>query len=158
MALKRTLGLSGSLLLAFLTTPSSHAARATDKVSFNNQIEPILSEHCYKCHGPDSSTRKPKKQPLRLDREQFAFQIRDNGQPVIVKGNPKASEVIRRIKATDDDVMPPASEHKQLKPEEIVLIEKWVAQGGRYEKHWSLIPPSRPPVPDAGKRWAKNPI
>ena len=159
MSLKQTvLALSGSLLLVLLTAPVSHAAKASDKVSFNNQIEPILSEHCYKCHGPDSSTRKPKKQPLRLDRELFAFQVRDNGQPVIVKGNPKASEVIRRIRATDDDVMPPASEHKQLKPEEIVLIEKWVAQGGQYEKHWSLIPPTRAPMPDAGKRWAKNPI
>src|SRR5262245_11715494 len=66
-------------------------------VSFNNQVQPILSEHCFPCHGPDSATRKPKKRPLRLDREQFAFEPRDDGKPVIVKGNLKASELVRRL-------------------------------------------------------------
>src|SRR5215471_8794345 len=108
------------------------AAETTAKVSFNNQIEPILSEYCYPCHGPDSATRKPKKRPLRLDREQFAFQPRDNGKPVIIKGDSKASELVRRINAKDDDIMPPASEHKTLKPEAIALLEKWIAQGAQY--------------------------
>src|SRR3954468_10714055 len=110
------------LLLASLVAavvPSSQVLKAADKVSFNNQIQPILSEYCYHCHGPDSAARKPKKNPLRLDREQFAFQPRDNGKPVIVKSDPKSSELVRRITATDDDIMPPASEHKTLKPEEI---------------------------------------
>src|SRR5438067_5832548 len=96
-------------------------ARAGEPVSFNNQIQPILSEYCYPCHGPDSATRKPKKHPLRLDCEQFAFEPRDDGKPVIVKGDPKASEVMRRLRATDDDIMPPASEHKTVSPEEIAI-------------------------------------
>ena len=128
------------------------------RVSFNNQIQPILSETCYPCHGPDSATRKPKKQPLRLDRAQFAFEPREDGKPVIVKGNPTASEIVRRMKATDDDVMPPTSQHKKVKPEEIALIEQWIAEGAVYEKHWSLIPPTRPEVPAAGGKWARNPI
>src|ERR1700747_312527 len=107
------------LLLGFAS--SLQGADSTDKVSFNNQVHPILSEYCYPCHGPDSSTRKPKKHPLRLDREQFAFEPRDDGKPVIIKGDPKASEVMRRVKATDDDIMPPASEHKTIKPQEIAL-------------------------------------
>src|SRR3989442_1411234 len=123
------------------------AAQTLSSVSFNNQIQPILSEYCYPCHGPDSATRKPKKRPLRLDREQFAFEPRENGKAVISKGNPKASEMVRRIKATDDDIMPPASERKTLKPEEIALIEKWISQGAQYEKHWSLIPPTRSRLP-----------
>src|SRR3989449_8294402 len=85
---------------------SLQAAPVGAKISFNNQIQPILSEYCYPCHGPDSATRKPKKRPLRLDREQFAFEPRDDGKPVIIKGDAKTSEVIRRLKATDDDVMP----------------------------------------------------
>src|SRR2546426_9748941 len=116
----------------------AHAIQGSESISFNNQIQPILSEYCYPCHGPDSATRKPKKRPLRLDREQFAFEPRENGKPVIIKSNAPASELIRRIMAKDDDIMPPASEHKTLKPEEIVLLEKWVAQGAQYEKHWSL--------------------
>src|SRR5438128_6324213 len=115
---------------------SPQPVQAGSNVSFNNQIQPILSEYCYPCHGPDSATRKPKKRPLRLDREQFAFEPRENGSPVIIKGNAKDSEVMRRLRATDDDVMPPASEHKKIRPEEIALIEKWIAQGAKYEKHW----------------------
>src|SRR5437667_1118136 len=137
---------------------SLQAGPVDAKISFNNQIQPILSEYCYPCHGPDSATRKPKKRPLRLDREQFAFEPRGNGNPVIIKGNAKDSEVMRRLRATDDDVMPPASEHKKIKLEEISLIEKWIAQGAKYEKHWSLIPPSRPAVPGDGKGWARNEI
>src|SRR5215469_7750869 len=129
----------------------SPATTRANSVSFNNQIQPILSENCYRCHGPDSAARKPKKHPLRLDREQFAFEPRDNGKPVIVKGDPKNSELVRRITATDDDIMPPASEHKTLKPEEIALLKQWIVEGAKFEKHWSLIPPVRPPVPDIGQ-------
>src|ERR1051325_2878569 len=133
-----------SILLGFLlAAPQAQPAPSTP-VSFNNQIQPILSEYCYHCHGPDSAARKPKKHPLRLDREQFAFEPREDGKPVIIKGDPKTSELVRRITATDDDIMPPASEHKTLKPEEIALLQKWIAQGAKYEKHWSLLPPTRP--------------
>src|SRR5712692_6949551 len=125
-------------VLVVMLLQAGRAAQTSGKISFNNQIQPILSEYCYPCHGPDSATRKPKKHPLRLDREQFAFEPRDDGKPVIIKGDAKASEVIRRLKAIDDDVMPPASEHKKVKPEEIALIEKWITQGAKYEKHWSL--------------------
>jgi Protein of unknown function (DUF1553)/Protein of unknown function (DUF1549)/Planctomycete cytochrome C/Concanavalin A-like lectin/glucanases superfamily len=130
---------------------------ATDPVSFNNQIQPIISEYCYHCHGPDSASRKPKKHPLRLDKEQFAFEPRDDGKPVIIKGDPKSSELVRRITAKDDDIMPPASEHKTVKAEEIVLVQRWIAEGAKYEKHWSLIPPARPALP-AANGWSSQPI
>src|SRR5438874_114294 len=133
-------------------------AAGAGSVSFNDQVQPILSEYCYHCHGPDSAARKPKKHPLRLDRAQFAFETRDDGKPVIIKEDPKSSELVRRITATDDDVMPPASEHKTLKPEQIAVLERWIAQGAKYEKHWSLIPPARPAVPNEASGWAKNPI
>jgi hypothetical protein len=147
-----------SALLSIGMTLSGLAGTKNDTVSFNNQIQPILSEHCYHCHGPDSAARKPKKHPLRLDREQFAFEARDEGKPVIIKGDPEHSELVRRITATDDDVMPPASEHKELNPDEIAVLKKWITQGAKYEKHWSLIPPTRPMVPDPPRDWARNPL
>src|SRR6266568_4403113 len=112
------------LLLLLGPIFSLKAADLNQKISFNNQIQPILSEYCYPCHGPDSAARKPKKHPMRLDKEQFAFEPRDDGKPVIVKGHPETSELVRRVTATDDDIMPPASEHKTIKPEEIALIKK----------------------------------
>jgi hypothetical protein len=135
------------------------AKAATDNaISYNNQIGPILSEHRFHCHGPDSAARKPKKNPLRLDRPDFAYAARDNGKPVIIKGDPSASELIHRVTATDDDVMPPASEQKPLTTDDIALLKQWIAQGGKYEKQWSLIPPTRPMVPKDGASWAHNPI
>jgi mono/diheme cytochrome c family protein len=134
------------------------APAAGQAVSYNNQIGPILSEHCFRCHGPDSASRKPKKHPLRLDRADFAYEARDDGKPVIIKGDPGASELVRRITATDDDVMPPAAEQKPLHADEIALIKQWISQGGKYEKHWSLIPPVKPAVPADGAGWARNPV
>jgi mono/diheme cytochrome c family protein len=129
-----------------------------ETVSYNNQIGPILSEHCFRCHGPDSASRKPKKHPLRLDRADFAYEARDDGKPVIIKGDPGASELVRRISATNDEVMPPASEQKPLTATDVGLIKQWISQGGKYEKHWALIPPARPAVPGDGAGWARNPI
>src|SRR4051794_27532300 len=157
LPVRKWIGFCGGMLL-FSLPVESRAGQAGTAVSFNNQIQPILSEYCYPCHGPDSSTRKPKKHPMRLDREQFAFEPREDGKPVIIKGDPKSSELVRRVKATDDDIMPPASEHKTIKPQEIALLEKWISQGSQYEKHWSLIAPARPQLPKKMDSWARNPI
>ena len=147
------------LAVLLLFAARCHAAPADGRISFNNQIQPILSENCYPCHGPDSSSRKPKKHPLRLDRESSAFELRGDGKPVIIKGDPGASELMRRIKATDDDIMPPASEHKILKPEEIALIEKWIAQGRKISKALGLDSAvAARAVPADGAGWAVNPI
>src|SRR5271170_800358 len=115
------------VLVVALACPRE-ALAAGEPVSYNNQIGPILSEHCFHCHGPDSAARKPKKHPLRLDRPDFAYELRDDGKPVIVKGDPGASELVRRISATGDDVMPPASEQKPLKAGEIALVKEWISQ------------------------------
>ena len=148
------------LLLAGIALAFGSAARAggEETISYNNQIGPILSEHCFHSHGPDSAARKPKKHPLRLDRAEFAYEARDNGKPVIVKGDPNTSELVRRITATDDEVMPPAVEQKPLTPDEIALLKQWISQGAKYEKHWSLIAPIRPATPVDGAGWAKNPL
>ena len=122
-------------------------------ISFNRQIQPILSEYCYHCHGPDSGTRKPKSEPLRLDRAQFAFAMRDGGKPAIVKGDAAASPAVQRMRTTDpDELMPPPDSHKTMKPEEIALLEKWIAEGATYEEHWAFIPPVKPPMPENAGR------
>jgi Protein of unknown function (DUF1553)/Protein of unknown function (DUF1549)/Planctomycete cytochrome C/Concanavalin A-like lectin/glucanases superfamily len=130
------------------------------KVSFNTHIQPILSENCYHCHGPDSSTREPKKEPLRLDRREFAFQARADGKPVIVKGDPEASLLVRLMKSGDpNEVMPPPESHKKLEADQIALIERWIAQGAEYEDHWAFIPPKRPAVPPTrDPQPATNPV
>lgn len=149
------------------TTQSAEVPKVTvkaaeplpDKISFNEHIQPILSEYCYHCHGPDSGTREPKDEPLRLDRVADAYAKREDGKFIIAKGKPMDSPLIKRITTDDpDDVMPPPESRKSLKPREIALIERWIEQGGEYEAHWSLTPVKKPEIPAAGNHWAANPI
>jgi len=149
-----------STLLILGTLPS---LATPDKLSFNADVQPILSEYCYHCHGPDANTRAPKSAPLRLDLEDFAFEVREaTGKPVIIKGDAAASELVRRLKTSDpDELMPPAKSHKTMTAEEIAVLETWIAQGAEYEQHWSFIPPAKAELPTlAGEfqAWIKNPV
>ncbi|MDB6020404.1 MAG: Protein of unknown function (DUF1553)/Protein of unknown function (DUF1549)/Planctomycete, partial [Pedosphaera sp.] len=149
------------LILAGLTAqgslPASAAAAKPGKLEYNHDVRPILSENCFSCHGPDSAARKA---GLRLDRFDEAIAPRKDSSPAIVPGKPEASEVIRRITATDsDDVMPPAKTHKTLTTQQKELLKSWIASGAKYQPHWSLIAPVRPEVPKVhARRWVKNPI
>jgi hypothetical protein len=129
------------------------------KISFNEHVQPILSEYCYHCHGPDSGTREPKAAPLRLDRVEDAFLPREDGKPVILKGNPTESMLVKRLHEKDpDSIMPPPKSHKTMKPQEIALLERWIEQGAEYEPHWSFAQVKKPEIPAAGAGWAANPI
>ena len=89
-------------------------ASGDDPVSYNRDIRPLFSETCLKCHGPDSNHRKAN---LRLDVADSAYGKAKSGDIPIVPGDPEKSQLIQRITATDEDqVMPPPSEHKPLKP------------------------------------------
>jgi hypothetical protein len=123
---------------------------------FARDIRPIFSDACFKCHGPDTAKRKA---DLRLDTEEGAFKDL-GGYHALVPGKLDESELYRRITSEDDDErMPPPSTGRRLSPEEIDRIKRWIEQGAKWQKHWSLIPPKRPPLPqpkNAG--WVRNPI
>ena len=129
---------------------------ANAKVSFNNDIRPLLSNHCYRCHGPDENERKA---GLRLDTFDGATKDHD-GIKALVPNNIDESEIIYRITSTDpDEVMPPPNAGDKLSDQEINIIKKWISEGGKYEKHWSYQKPKRPAVPNSNfKASIKNPI
>ncbi len=118
--------------IAFLFAPT--AAPAAEKVDFARDIRPILSNSCFKCHGP--AVQKAK---MRLDTQNKA----------IVPGKPADSILIERICEGDDDArMPPAESGERLKPEQIAKLKAWIEQGAEYPKHWSFMPVTRPTLPD----------
>jgi len=128
------------------------AVRA-DEPSFSSEVRPILADMCFKCHGPDDKGRKGQ---LQLSERESALQGGKSGRPAIVGGNAAASEMIKRLRAADpDEHMPPPATKKSLTPAQVSLLEKWVASGAKYEKHWAFQAPVSPPVP---KSEATHPI
>ena len=127
-----------------------------DKVRFNRDIRPILSDTCFKCHGFDEKERKA---GLRLDTKDGLTRKHKDILP-IVPGDLGKSEVYRRIAANDpDEVMPPASSGKSLSPRQKELIKRWIEQGMDWEPHWSFVPVMRPSLPEVkDQAWVRNPV
>jgi hypothetical protein len=123
------------------------------KVSFNDDVRPILSNNCFACHGPDEKKRA---EGLRLDTHASA--IDDTG--VIVPGKPEQSELMRRVRSEDPDVtMPLPKTNKDLTAEQIETLRRWIEQGAEYERLWSLVPPTKPALPEVEKKdWPRNGI
>ncbi len=116
-------------------------------VDFTTQIRPLLSDRCFRCHGPDASKRKKE---LRLDTPAGAFRALEDadGWAVVKPGHPERSELIRRIFADDDDMMPPYESHLSLSDAEKALLLRWVKEGADYRPHWAFLPvrSSQPPA------------
>ncbi len=131
---------------------SSSIARAGEasipaRIEFNRDVRPILSDNCFHCHGPDKNARKAE---LRLDKYEEATKAAESGQTPIVPGKPDGSELVRRINSDDvDELMPPPDSHKTLVPRQKEILRQWIAQGAKYQQHWSFEPPVKAEVPAA---------
>ena len=128
-----------------------------DIVDFNFHVKPILSDRCFKCHGPDDG---PRKGGLRLDRHDGALAELPSGRRAIVPGKPGRSELVSRITSTDPAVMmPDPSSRLTLDEREKATLIRWIEQGAEWKPHWSFIPPSRPAAPEVkASGWPRNDI
>ena len=109
-----------------------------EEVDFNYHIKPILSDRCFKCHGPDENTRKA---GLRLDVETLAFAKLASGKSAFSKGSIYRSEAAHRIISMDPEIqMPPPFSNLQLTEREKAMLLKWIEQGAKWKEHWSFTP------------------
>ena len=133
-----------TLLLALpAASMGSVVFSAAEPARFGRDVLPILSANCFACHGPDETNRKAR---LRLDVEAEAKAARRSGAP-IAPGQPEKSLIIKRLTSADPDVvMPPPSAHKQVSPEQIETLRRWIAEGAKWGRHWSFEPPIKPAV------------
>lgn len=135
----------------------------TKPLDFNRDIRPILSNRCFRCHGPDQDERKGGgKSGLRLDIPEGIAEDLD-GHVAVVPGKPQDSELILRIKSQDaSTLMPPPESGLKLTDTEIELLERWVRENAPYAIHWSYGLPSKPVLPeltnDQEKQWVKVPL
>jgi hypothetical protein len=125
-------------------------------VDFDRDIRPILSDACFSCHGPDEAERQA---GLRLDTRDGLFGQRD-GVSLVTPGKPDGSELLRRVLSSDpDEQMPPPDSGLKLRPPQIDLLRKWIADGAKWQQHWAFVAPQRSGQPTVSQPdWVKNPI
>jgi len=131
-------------VIAYFTLLSAATASADAPLRFSRDIRPILSDACFRCHGPDDEHREA---DLRLDLESAAKADRD-GRAAVVAGNPGRSEIIARLESKNpDELMPPPSSNKTISPQQRALLKQWIAEGASWGRHWSYEPVVRPSAP-----------
>ncbi len=142
-----------------LTHDAYAEMKLPEVVDYNFHIKPILSDNCYKCHGPDANKRKA---GLRLDMENAALgELPENpGKFALVAGNPNKSLMYLHVVSDDPDaLMPPPDSKLQLNSHEKGLIKKWIEQGAKFERHWAFIPPKKARTPKVDTTgWVQNEI
>lgn len=127
------------------------------KVDFVREVRPILSNHCWSCHGPDEEHRQG---GLRLDVAESARGKLESGTVAVVPGRPTESELIARIDSTDAlEIMPPPGAKKPLTVDQKKLLRLWIEQGAEFAQHWAFVPVGRPALPKVARQaWPRNPI
>ena len=137
--------------MACLISAVGDKARAAEKVEvhFNQDIRPILSNRCFKCHGEDL-----KKAGLDLQTAATATKKLKGGEAAIVPGDVAKSELLIRV-TSQEKPMPPKGD--PLTPEQIAKLKGWIEQGAKYEEHWAYVKPVQKPLPELkNKTWPRN--
>jgi len=143
--LLRLLMICGTLMIAV------RAMAAGAAVDFNRDIRPILSDNCFKCHGPDKQ-----RSGLRLDVADIPLE-----KKAIVPGDPENSNLIKRVSSSDPEFhMPPTEITPRPTPEQIQKLRDWIAQGAKYDGHWAFdpVPSAQVPLLEDAKAWGRNPV
>lgn len=117
-------------------------------IDFNQQIRPILTEHCSACHGGVKQAGG------------LSFVYPDQIADYVSPEDPNDSYLLERILEEDDDLrMPPPDHGPRLPKEDVALIEQWISQGAKWKLHWAYELPTRHDQPEVSdKSWCRVPI
>ena len=145
-----------AVVLGANLAPAMPPPSGASTVDFQRDVRPILSNHCFECHGPDAATRMA---DLRFDTREGAFSQRPSGS-LVVPGDPEASLLYQRISHPQPALrMPPAHSKRPLKDEQIATLRQWIQQGAAWDQHWSFKAIGRPaPPPVKNPSWVRNPL
>lgn len=123
----------------------SHSLHA--EIDFARDVRPILNANCTACHGGVKEAGD-----VSFIYRERALGKGESGKPVIVPGNPDASEMIARIVSTDPDEIMPKPEHgPPLAKFQINILRQWIQEGAKWGEHWSFVPPDKHPLPSVKK-------
>jgi hypothetical protein len=158
------------LFVSLITLAGVCRGATSDTPDFSREVRPILSNYCFKCHGPDDKARKAE---LRLDVRESALGAAESGAKAIVPGKVNQSELVARIFSKDpDEIMPPPATKKELTAVQRDVLKRWIASGAEYRAHWAFVAPKQAAPPEirnptswrrtgqeeAGQRASQSPI
>jgi mono/diheme cytochrome c family protein len=135
-----------------LLAAAARVPAAPKPVDYSREVQPILTAHCYACHGPDEGKRKAK---LRLDQRDSAL------KKAVKPGDAAHSPLVERIVSDDpEQVMPPPNSKKErLSAAQIDVLRRWIDQGAKFDLHWSYVKPTRPALPAVkNTAWVRNAV
>jgi hypothetical protein len=137
----------------------SDATTILEKVDFIFHVKPILSDRCFKCHGPDEAKVEAGLQ-LHIEEKAFTAIGKNKDRYAIIKGDPENSEIVHRIFTEDaEDIMPPPESNLTLTNQEKEILKKWIEQGAEWKQHWAFALPENPEIPQVqNSKWVSNPI
>lgn len=130
------------------------------EIRYNRDVRPILSDRCFKCHGPDAAARATNMHLDSREGSQIALVAAASSGRAIDPGDPYGSEMVRRILSHDPAYhMPPPEANLTLTDEEKAILIRWIEQGAEYEPHWAFSPPVEPDAPDVDDgTWPRQPM
>jgi len=136
------------LLTAVLVPMVVHSPVFAEEVDYQRQIKPLLTKHCYACHGPD---RNGQDNELRFDLREVAL------ESAIEPGDASSSEMILRMSTEDvEERMPPITvKAPPPSAEDIALLRRWIDEGAEYQDHWAWVLPKQVEPPE-GDRWGQT--
>ncbi|MCH2180572.1 MAG: hypothetical protein MK108_01075 [Mariniblastus sp.] len=107
--------------------PRLQVTQSTGKetVSFGLHVAPVLIENCGACH---IDTNNPRGDFNMASFQQF-LRGGDSGNP-FVPGKSAESNLIKRLRGIDSEVMPPSG---KLDDKVIAQIAKWIDEGGKFD-------------------------
>lgn len=131
------------------------ASSAIAEVDFAREVRPIFNAHCTACHGGVKEAGE-----VSFIYREKALGKGESGKPIIVPGDPDASEMIARIVSTDPDEVMPKPEHgPPLAAKEIETLRQWIKEGARWGEHWSFVAPRLHPIPEIkDSAWPRNDV
>jgi hypothetical protein len=138
---------------------TSGKTKIPDKVDFTFHVKPIISDRCFKCHGPDKNAIEA---GLSLNTAEDAYKALGDKKDhfAIVPGDIERSELVKRIYSKDPNVlMPPPESNLALTEYEKKILTKWIEDGAEYKEHWAFIAPKEPELPKVAEaNWGANEI
>ncbi len=146
----------GKTIIGFiLSSQFASSAVLGGEVTFNRDIRPIFTKNCTACHGGVKEAGG-----ISLVFHDRILEKGESGNAAVVPGKPEDSELIHRVKSADPDYVMPQPKHgAAIAAGDIELLEQWIAQGAKWEEHWSFEPPKEITITGLNnEQWATLPL